>query len=99
MRPFFGFKKQNGIFVFDYLIYLSDDFTFDFMKAQDLGYYVNPIEIKVDATTYKFYYEEEDLSNIHQQISMTGIETLQQIGKLCQKGNLLVMNRRIKVEN
>ena len=84
---------------FDHLSYKSEtsgEFTFDFLKAEELGYEVDPSTLKTARVRLKAYYDSDDLETIGRLVDMYGIQTMRQIGKLFQRNNLLLMKRAVK---
>jgi len=71
------------------------EFSFDFLKAEQLGYEVDPEEIKVDRVTITASYSEGDLAIIQRITDQWGTETLLQIGRLFKQYNMLRMRRDV----
>ena len=97
-------KYINELFKFSYMrrfdlknieVIKEGEFAFDFIEAAKFGYEIDHADFKINPTKYRFDYNEDDKFRIQCLIDQWGIETLQQIGKLCQKSNLLLLSRRV----
>ena len=72
------------------------EFNFDFLKAEQMGYELDPAELKVDKLRVTASYSDDDLATIQRISELWGTATLHQIGKLFQKHNMLRMRRSVK---
>ena len=89
------FSKLTGFDVKNYRTANKGEFSFDFLKAEQLGYEVDPGELKVDSFRVTASYSDGDLAAIQRVTDLWGTETLRQIGKLFQKHNTLRMRRDV----
>ena len=89
------FSRLTRFDVKDYRTANEGNFSFDFQKAEQLGYEVDPSEIKIDRVKITASYSEDDLATIQRVTELWGTETWHQIGKLFQKHNMLRMKRGV----
>jgi len=74
------------------------EFTYDFIRASELGYQVDPNEMKIKKTKFKLSHDNKTLDYINKRIDLYGNKN-HQIGKMLQRTNLEVMSRRISKIN
>ncbi len=72
----------------------QSEFTFDFIAAQREDFQVNPADIRTERTIYCFVYDADTLDYIRTRMACWGGENIAQLGKLLQKTNLQLINRR-----
>ncbi len=82
----------------DYETVREGAFSFDFLEAERRLFEVDPAEIKMAKTQYRFGYDKEEISTIQNLSDQYGTETLRQLGKLFQRNNLLLMKRKVLVK-
>ncbi|MBN2210040.1 MAG: radical SAM protein [Sedimentisphaerales bacterium] len=70
------------------------EFTFDFISARNEGFQINPADIRSERTLYRFVYDADTLDYIRTRMACWGGENIAQLGKLLQKTNLQLINRR-----
>jgi radical SAM superfamily enzyme YgiQ (UPF0313 family) len=89
------FSRLTRFDLDNYRTATEGEFNFDFLKAEQLGYEVDPGQLKVDSFRITASYDDGDLATIQRVTELWGTETLHQIGKLFQKHNMLRMRRSI----
>ena len=89
------FSRLTRFDVKDYRTANEGNFSFDFQKAEQLGYEVDPSEIKIDRVKITASYSEDDLETIQRVTELWGTETLLEIGKLFKQYNMLRMRRDV----
>jgi hypothetical protein len=89
------FSRLTQFDVNNYKSVNEGKFSFDFLKAEQLGYEVVPEEIKVDGVRITASYSEDDLEIIQRITDQWGTENLLQIGRLFKQNNMLRMRRDI----
>ncbi len=72
-------------------------FTFDFIRAQEEGFRVDPDQFKIDDTIIEFYYGEEKLTYINLCLNKWRTDTGVNFAKLYQRSNLRIMERDVRV--
>ena len=89
------FSRLTRFDLKDYRTANEGEFSFDFLKAEQLGYEVDPEEIKVDRVRITASYSEGDLATIQRVTDLWGTETLLEIGSssnniiCCECGEML----------
>ena len=70
------------------------EFTYDFIRASESGYQVNPNQMKIKNTKFQLSHDDKTLDYIKKRIDLYGKDN-HQIGKMLQRTNLEVMSRKV----
>ena len=73
-------------------------FHFDFDKAKNNAFVIDPNEIQTGPKKYEFYYEEDEIKKLRSTFgSLEGL-SMKRLGKLYQRVNFMKYDRQFKIE-
>lgn len=72
------------------------EFHYDFIRAAEHGFMVDPEAFQCETLRIEFYYDDATLAYIKTRLDCYGGKDIGQIGKLLQKTNLQLMNRKAR---
>ena len=71
------------------------EFTYDFIRAAEVGYQVDPDQMKIEKTKFKLFYDDKTLDYIKKRVDVFSKDDIYKIGKVFQKSNTEVMSRKV----
>ena len=75
------------------------EFDFDFIMAAKKGYQVDPNQVKIKKTKFKLSHDNKTLEFIKNRLNLISKDEVYNIGKVFQKSNTEVMNRKVSKIN
>jgi len=79
----------------DYESVIEREISFDYINADKVNFLIDPSEYKIKRKKVKLYYDDKQLLNIKDMLERYGANTLHEKGKFYQKGNTMLMSRKI----
>jgi len=75
------------------------EFTYDFVRAAESGYQVEPSKMKIEKTKFKLLHDDKTLDYIKKRVDSFSKDNIYKIGKMFQRTNMEVMSRKVYKSN